>query len=62
MVSPFLQGYCMGYPRFGAILALILVRLCIGRGYSWEAPEVRVLCLVFLAEMVEDRFLEKLLR
>lgn len=48
------SGYCMGYPRFGAILALILVRLCIGRGYSWDAPEVRVLCLVFLAEMVED--------
>ena len=43
----------MGYPRFGSILALILVRLCIGRGYSWEAPELQVLGLVLLAEMVE---------
>ena len=43
----------MGYPRFGSIWALILVRLCIGRGYSWEAPELQVLGLVLLAEMVE---------
>lgn len=48
------SGYCMGYPRFGSIWALILVRLCIGRGYSWEAPELQVLGLVLLAEMVED--------
>lgn len=48
------SGYCMGYPRFGAILALVLVRLCIGRAYSWDATELQVLCLVFLAEMVED--------
>eukprot|EP00438_Fugacium_kawagutii_P001806 Skav235985 [mRNA] locus=scaffold592:480640:487475:- [translate_table: standard] len=33
------SGYCMGYPRFGAILALFLARLCLGTPFCWRATE-----------------------
>ena len=45
----------MGYPRFGAMWALILARLCIGTPFSWDSPEVLLMVLVFLSEVVEDR-------
>ena len=44
----------MGYPRFGAMWALILVRLCIGTPFSWDSPELLLMLLVFLSEVVED--------
>jgi len=44
----------MGYPRFGAMWALILVRLCIGTPFSWDSPELLLMVLVFLSEVVED--------
>lgn len=48
------SGFCMGYPRFGAMWALILVRLCIGTPFSWDSPELLLMVLVFLSEVVED--------
>ena len=48
------SGYCMGYPRFGAIGALLLARLCIGTPLSLDGPEIRLLMIVLLAEVSED--------
>lgn len=48
------SGYCMGYPRFGAIGALLLARLCIGTALPGESPRMLLLLGVLLAEVVED--------
>lgn len=56
------SGFCMGYPRFGAMWALILARLCIGTPFSWDSPEVLLMVLVFLSEVVEDLISSALLR
>ena len=48
------SGYCMGYPRFGAVGALLLTRLCIGTAPSIESPELQLVLMVLLAEVVED--------
>ena len=56
-MSPFSAqppGYCMGYPRFGAIGALLLARLCIGTAVSWEDPKLHLLLGMLLAEVIED--------
>lgn len=54
------SSYCMGYARFGAFLAVILTRVCLGRlqllsplGF-WELPEARPLLLAISAEVTED--------
>ena len=41
----------MGYPRFGAVGALLLTRLCIGT--SIESSELQLVLMVLLAEVVE---------
>lgn len=43
----------MGYPRFGAVGALLLSRLCIGTAPSIESPELQLVLMVLLAEVVE---------
>ena len=43
----------MGYPRFGAVLALLLARLCLGTPLPF-GPEMLLLALVLLAEVAED--------
>jgi len=54
--SKFLResGYPMGYPRFGAIIAILLVRCCFGLEVTWHEPLVLVSFMVFLAEVFED--------
>lgn len=48
------SGYCMGYPRFGAVGALLLARLCISTPMPLEGPELRLFGIVLLAEICED--------
>eukprot|EP00435_Cladocopium_sp_Y103_P036369 s214_g9.t1 len=48
------SGYCMGYPRFGAVAALLLARLCINTPMPLDGPEVRLFGIVLLAEICED--------
>lgn len=47
-------GYFMGYPRFGAVVALLLARLCMGTPLPFDGPEMILLVLVLLAEVTED--------
>ena len=44
----------MGYPRFGAVVALLLARLCMGTPLPFDGPEMILLVLVLLAEVAED--------
>lgn len=48
------SGYCMGYPRFGAVGALLLARLCIGTAIPLDSTQMLLLLGVLLAEVVED--------
>ena len=44
----------MGYPRFGAVGALLLARLCISTPMPLDGPELRLFGIVLLAEICED--------
>ena len=44
----------MGYPRFGAVGALLLARLCISTPMPLEGPELRLFGIMLLAEICED--------
>jgi len=44
----------MGYPRFGAVGALLLARLCISTPMRLDGPELRLFGIVLLAEICED--------
>lgn len=48
------SGYYMGYPRFGAVGALLLARLCIRTPMPLDGPELRLFGIVLLAEICED--------
>ena len=54
--SKFLResGYPMGYPRFGAIVAILLVKCCFRLQVTWHEPLVLVSFMVFLVEVLED--------
>lgn len=54
--SKFLRqaGYCMGYPRFGAILALLSARACIGIPITMDSPLVKLSLINLAGEFVED--------
>ena len=55
--SKFLRqaGYCMGYPRFGAVAALCLARRCSGIARpTLQSPLVKLALINLGAEVVED--------
>ena len=54
--SKFLRqaGYCMGYPRFGAVAALQMARTCIGIWPTVASPLVKLALINLGAEVVED--------
>jgi len=55
--SKFLRqaGYCMGYPRFGAVAALCLARTCSGIARpTLQSPLVKLALINLGAEVVED--------
>lgn len=47
-------GYCMGYPRFGAVAALLLTRLSLGTSVVLSELEGWLWVLMVTAELVED--------
>ena len=47
-------GYCMGYPRFGAVAAVLSTRLCLGTSVFLSDLEGWLWVLMVTAEVLED--------